>query len=598
MKMLEKMKKVLGLLLVCCVLLAVTPMAVFAVGKPGISVDEYASVTSSLDVSSLVEDTASASALIALNGTLALSMSAWNPPSLAGAVTSAFVNVTSDRTWAITSNEDWLTAIDVTPANRTGNGSFRMRAALNTGAAARTGTITVTAPGAPTRTITVTQPAPPTSTPTGTLTLSMSTWNPPWVAGTIVSGVVNVTSNRTWTITSDATWLTTSDVTPANRTGNGSFRMRATSNTGTAARTGTITVTAPDAPTRTITVTQPANPNVTPAGILTLSMSAWNPSWSANTVISGVVNVTSNKTWTITSDATWLTTSDVTPANRTGDGSFRMRAASNTGTAARTGTITVTAPGAPTRTIVVTQASSDIGSANTTVSWNANGGTVSQGSQIGTPGSTLGILPTPTRDGGHHFIGWFTTPNINGGTRVTSNTIVPSHNVTYYARWSDPDRHVNSWMPPTLPHTSISFRFTNGDATWLTAMRRGKHNWNNVAVPVTFYENSTSNNTATVLSSDGTYLGLIRMFVAPGTDLSGGPRISRFAIEMNSRTLAGHGTNYIESVFAHELGHAIGLRDNPVGTSLNESLMNHRRNRNIVTGPTNFDIVGVNILYN
>ena len=72
--------------------------------------------------------------------------------------------------------------------------------------------------------------------------------------------------------------------------------------------------------------------------------------------------------------------------------------------------------------------------------------------------------------------------------------------------------------------------------------------------------------------------------------------MTRFEITMNSRTINNR-TNFMTSVFAHELGHAAGLADNPAGTAANDSLMNHARNRDIVLGPTAFDIQSVRILY-
>ncbi|MCL2558865.1 MAG: InlB B-repeat-containing protein [Turicibacter sp.] len=227
------------------------------------------------------------------------------------------------------------------------------------------------------------------------------------------------------------------------------------------------------------------------------------------------------------------------------------------------------------------------------ITWNANGGSVNPGTQNRAPGTSIGTLPTPTRQG-RHFIGWFTTANVTGGNRVAANTIVPNSNVTYHARWSDPSRHLSTWTPPTLPHTNITFRFTNGDATWLTAMRRGRNSWNNSNVPVTFNENSNSNNTASVVTSDGAYFGRIVFWYAGGGVV--GPTMSQFVITMNSRTINNR-VNYIESVFAHELGHAVGLIDNPPAAPGNGSLMNSARNRNIVVGPTHFDLESVNILY-
>lgn len=70
-----------------------------------------------------------------------------------------------------------------------------------------------------------------------------------------------------------------------------------------------------------------------------------------------------------------------------------------------------------------------------TVTFNANGGSVSQTFKIITTGSTYGALPTPTRSG-YTFEGWYTSPS--GGVQVTSNTLVESaFNSTLYAHWSE-----------------------------------------------------------------------------------------------------------------------------------------------------------------
>ena len=284
--------------------------------------------------------------------TLNLSTASWNPTS---AAQNSVVQVTSNRQWTVTSsNTSWLTISNITPANRTGNGSFRINATANTGAASRTGTITVTAPGATTRTISVTQAAAP-----ATLTISPTSMSFTSVAS---NGNVNVSSNRTWTISSNVTWLTFSNINPANRTGNGSFSINATANTGAASRTGTVTVTAPGATTRTITVTQAAAP-------ATLTTSPTSMSFTS-VASNGNVNVSSNRTWAVASSNTsWLTISNISPWSSTGNGSFRINATANTGATPRTGTITVTAPGATTRTISVTQAAAPATLTLTMASW-------------------------------------------------------------------------------------------------------------------------------------------------------------------------------------------------------------------------------------
>lgn len=72
-----------------------------------------------------------------------------------------------------------------------------------------------------------------------------------------------------------------------------------------------------------------------------------------------------------------------------------------------------------------------------TVTWNANGGTVSPTSVSKTHGSTLGTLPTPTRaataEYSYTFAGWFTAAS--GGTQISTTTTVTG-NVTYYAHWT------------------------------------------------------------------------------------------------------------------------------------------------------------------
>ena len=69
---------------------------------------------------------------------------------------------------------------------------------------------------------------------------------------------------------------------------------------------------------------------------------------------------------------------------------------------------------------------------NYTVTFNANGGSVSPATRTVASGAAVGTLPTATRSG-YTFDGWFTSAN--GGTKVTSSTKVTA-NVTYYAHWT------------------------------------------------------------------------------------------------------------------------------------------------------------------
>ena len=68
-----------------------------------------------------------------------------------------------------------------------------------------------------------------------------------------------------------------------------------------------------------------------------------------------------------------------------------------------------------------------------TLTYNANGGSVTPASKSLTYGSQYGTLPTPTRTG-YTFNGWYTAAS--GGTKVSSTTTMGAGNKTIYAQWS------------------------------------------------------------------------------------------------------------------------------------------------------------------
>ncbi len=80
-----------------------------------------------------------------------------------------------------------------------------------------------------------------------------------------------------------------------------------------------------------------------------------------------------------------------------------------------------------------------------TVTFNANGGSVSITSKTVTNGSTYGDLPTPTRSG-YGFDGWYTSAE--NGTNITSSTTVNlTADQTLYAHWNynSSDTISDSW---------------------------------------------------------------------------------------------------------------------------------------------------------
>lgn len=77
-----------------------------------------------------------------------------------------------------------------------------------------------------------------------------------------------------------------------------------------------------------------------------------------------------------------------------------------------------------------------------TVTFNANGGTVSTANKTLTFGNNYGTLPTPKRDY-YNFIGWFT--KADGGEQIFDSTIPDSaSNVTLYAHWTQ--NSISSWV--------------------------------------------------------------------------------------------------------------------------------------------------------
>ena len=250
--------------------------------------------------------------------------------SLASGASSGTVSVTSNTSWTVTDNQTWIT---VSPTSGSNNGSFTVSATANTATTARTGTVTV-AGGGITRTVAVTQAAATANS----LTVSPTTLS---LASAASNSAIAVTANVSWTVTDNQSWIT---VSPTSGSNNGSFTVSVTANTGTASRSGTVTV-AGGGLTQNVAVSQAG----TTANNLAVSPTSLSLASAAS---SGSVTVTANVSWTITDDQTWLSTSSTSGS---GNGSFTVNATANTGSTSRSGTVTITGGGL-TRTIAVSQA--------------------------------------------------------------------------------------------------------------------------------------------------------------------------------------------------------------------------------------------------
>ena len=110
---------------------------------------------------------------------------------------------------------------------------------------------------------------------------------------------------------------------------------------------------------------------------------------------------------------------------------------------------------------------------NYTLTYNANGGSVSPSSATIAYGSQYGTLPTPTRTG-YTFKGWFTASS--GGTQVSSTTTMGAGNTTIYAKWSLINYSITyNLNGGTNPSTGVttSFNVTSAAITLPTPTRTG-----------------------------------------------------------------------------------------------------------------------------
>ncbi|MDF2539397.1 MAG: hypothetical protein K0S76_2418 [Herbinix sp.] len=118
------------------------------------------------------------------------------------------------------------------------------------------------------------------------------------------------------------------------------------------------------------------------------------------------------------------------------------------------------------------------------------------------------------------------------------------------------------------------------------------NSWNSSNTSINFYKCSNTNNKITVSPFSFNEVGKLKPIIVSGTELV------EFEIQLNSTTITNNAVNlnnYIQSVFVHELGHAIWLEGNP--TTTEDSIMKYSRNRNTMIAPSSFDEASVNMKY-
>lgn len=235
-----------------------------------------------------------------------------------------------------------------------------------------------------------------------------------------------------------------------------------------------------------------------------------------------------------------------------------------------------------------------------TIHWNTQIGFIPaswqriNGNALGQP------LPTPFWISDYTFRGWNSTDGWTArGVAVTASTI-PTGNVTYHARWHEPRRHRDYWYRSST--VTLRTSPVNLGTTWQSALEDAARNWTNSATPITVRLDQGSPNLATTQfrsSENPSTLGSFRRHSRSGTELR------QFEIRLYTQRIPEHVSanpgfefhRVATSVWAHEIGHAVGLADDPNWNDRNSSIMNVNRCRDSVLHPTPFDRQSVNWLY-
>jgi hypothetical protein len=242
--------------------------------------------------------------------------------------------VTSNTSWnAVSSNPEWCT---VTPSG-SGNGILSIDYTLNTWAAVRTASITLSAEGVSPVIITLAQEAAEAY-----LTLDPSTIQVPGTSGTTL---INVTANFDWMAGSDSPWC---EVVPQVGSGNAVLVLNYDLNTTTVERTAIISVVGSP---MTISATL-----IQEAGAATLEVSPLNALVS-NEAGSVEFTVASNVDWTAEADSAWLSVTQ----SGSGSGILTAGYAANPYSGSRTSIIMVTGEGLTPFAVSVTQYGTGVG---------------------------------------------------------------------------------------------------------------------------------------------------------------------------------------------------------------------------------------------
>lgn len=242
----------------------------------------------------------------------------------------AVLSVSSNINWFVSEGADWVT---VSPDSGVDNGTVIVSYTQNTSTNPRSTILTLYGGEVPEQEIVLTQlgAAPVLSVAPDSLSFQTS-------GG---SAQVSISANVPWTLTESADWISLNKSTG---TQSDSVVISCLPSSTTSAREATILLSSPGLSERRIQVAQLGVPAV--LFVLPDSLSFSSSGGSAN------ISISSNTNWSIIDDAAWIS---VDSSNGSNNRIVQVACLPNDSTGARSATLSVTAPGAPTRTLRITQ---------------------------------------------------------------------------------------------------------------------------------------------------------------------------------------------------------------------------------------------------
>jgi len=190
-------------------------------------------------------------------------------------------------------------------------------------------------------------------------------------------------------------------------------------------------------------------------------------------------------------------TSSISGIAVSGTGSFTVSPKTGLSAGTYTAIVTVSGENGITVSFDVSFTVNAAQGATYTITFNPNGGTVSQPSATTDTNSKLTTLPTPTRRG-YAFSGWFTAAS--GGTKITTTTIF-SGNDTIYAQWTA--NGGNTGGGPATPSTPSKNTVGGSDVTTPAGKDPIKNNDGSMTLPGVGTVTSGEDKGVTVTAPEG-----------------------------------------------------------------------------------------------